>query len=369
MSDLLLSRPDTRNETRAWMLAHVPRGSPDRARARRARRLGRAVARAAADARAPRATSARCRRPARGLPPGGLLLGRHRLDAGRPLGRRPAAAPGAPAPSTPRWRARRAPPSARRHGAARRVAFDFDRSFTYRPLGYDRPGEEMTVHLSPRVPVRIVEAVIDPDDRPMLQRAIELADGGRGRVSPESARRRGRRRARRDDARRGLARRVRGRPRRGHRDRGRRRRRGRRHDLRLARAVRAPGQDAAVHRRDRRRADRPRRRRLRRSLREGLGPRPRASCATRASRSTSPTRPTWPRRRARSTSPSASTPAPAVRGCSSSRPISLDGKVATAAGDSKWISGRQSRHAPTAGAPSPTPSRSGSAPRWPTIPS
>ena len=47
--------------------------------------------------------------------------------------------------------------------------------------------------------------------------------------------------------------------------------------------------------------------------------------------------------------------------------MTLDGKVATRTGDSKWISGEDSRLlAPTTGAPSATPSRSGSAPRWPT---
>ena len=141
---------------------------------------------------------------------------------------------------------------------------------------------------------------------------------GRGRVHPEPARRRGRR-ARRRGARRGLARRLRRPARRGQRrSRPRRRRPERRDALRLARAVLPPGQDAALHRRDRRG----------RASRASWSPpttpprRPPAaawaSCATRASTSTSPAAssraaPGWPTRR------SASTRAPGGRGCSSSR--------------------------------------------------
>ena len=47
--------------------------------------------------------------------------------------------------------------------------------------------------------------------------------------------------------------------------------------------------------------------------------------------------------------------------------MSLDGKVATRSGDSKWISGEQSRQLAICGARNATPSPSGSAPRWRTI--
>ena len=47
--------------------------------------------------------------------------------------------------------------------------------------------------------------------------------------------------------------------------------------------------------------------------------------------------------------------------------MTLDGKVATRTGDSKWISGEAARAGSrTTGAPSATRSRSASAPRWPT---
>ena len=48
--------------------------------------------------------------------------------------------------------------------------------------------------------------------------------------------------------------------------------------------------------------------------------------------------------------------------------MSLDGKVATRSGDSKWISGEESRRlAHQLARRNATRSRSGSAPRWPTI--
>ena len=47
---------------------------------------------------------------------------------------------------------------------------------------------------------------------------------------------------------------------------------------------------------------------------------------------------------------------------------SLDGKIATATGESRWISGAASRAWCTAGAPTATPWRWASAPPWPTTP-
>ena len=87
---------------------------------------------------------------------------------------------------------------------------------------------------------------------------------------------------------------------------------------------------------------RPRRGRLRRPDREGLRPRPRASCATRASRSWSPTASSPPARGC-STSRSASTRAPGRPWVLFKSAMTLDGKVATRTGDSKWISGEDSR--------------------------
>ena len=146
MSDRLLSRPDTRNQTRAWMLAHVPRGSrivlepvvPDGWGAPwRVRPL-----------------TSRAEGYQRTLSPGLIAAFRRAgycwvvtgsTQSGRSAAE-PAAAPAARAyyaalarAGTVRFRA--SPWS----GAP--VAFDYDRSFTYRPPGYDRPGEEMTVHL------------------------------------------------------------------------------------------------------------------------------------------------------------------------------------------------------------------------------
>ena len=123
-----------------------------------------------------------------------------------------------------------------------------------------------------------------------------------------------------------------------------RRRHPRRDDVRLARAVLPPRADAAVHRRDHRGRHRPRRRRLRRPDREGRRPRPR-----------------HPARRGRRGRSSPRASSPPARGCSTrpfrkhartGRPhvlfksaMTLDGKVATRTGDSKWISGEASRAA------------------------
>ena len=127
-----------------------------------------------------------------------------------------------------------------------------------------------------------------------LARAIELAEGGRGATSPnplvgavDRPRRRGARRGLPRGARR-AARRTRGarawtsRPARGD-------------DVRVAGAVLPHGPHPAVHRGDPRGRDRPRRDRLRRPDARRPPAAARASCATRASRSCSPTATSPPR--------------------------------------------------------------------------
>ena len=95
-------------------------------------------------------------------------------------------------------------------------------------------------------------STLQATDHEHLARAIELAEGGRGRDEPEPARRRGDR-PRRAGARRGLPRRARRAARRARRDRRRRRRRPARRDaVRLARAVLPHRPHAAVHGRDHR---------------------------------------------------------------------------------------------------------------------
>ena len=122
-----------------------------------------------------------------------------------------------------------------------------------------------------------------------------------------------------------------------------RRRADRRGDaVRLAGAVLPPGPDAAVHGRDPRgRASpaswSPPTTRPRRPPAAASG-----SCATRASRSWSPTA-SWPPARGCSTSRSASTRAPGIPWVLFKSAMTLDGKVATRTGDSKWISGEDSR--------------------------
>jgi 4-amino-4-deoxy-L-arabinose transferase-like glycosyltransferase len=143
MSDRVLSRPDTRNTTRAWMLAHVPRGT-----------------RIVLEPVVPKAWGAPWR---------------VRHVAVRPEGYQATLRPGlldeyrsggfcwVVTGSTQSGRSEAEPervPGARAYYAAisrhsrivfraapwrRPVAFDYERSFTYRPPGYDRPGEEMTV--------------------------------------------------------------------------------------------------------------------------------------------------------------------------------------------------------------------------------
>ena len=121
-----------------------------------------------------------------------------------------------------------------------------------------------------------------------LERALELAERGRGTTRPEPDRRRGRRRERRG-RRRGLAR-ARGRAARGdRRARGGGRARPRRDALRHARAVRARGAHAAVRRRRRRGGGAARGLRGRRSEPEDGRARLRAPARRRASTSRSPT--------------------------------------------------------------------------------
>ena len=86
----------------------------------------------------------------------------------------------------------------------------------------------------------------------------------------------------------------------------------------------------------------PRRRRLRRPDREGLRPRPRDP-ARRGDRGRGRRRRAGGRARGCSTRPSASTRAPAARTSCFKSAMTLDGKVATRTGDSKWISGEESR--------------------------
>ena len=93
---------------------------------------------------------------------------------------------------------------------------------------------------------------------------------------------------------------------------------------------------------DPRRLDRARGDRLRRPHQEGLRPRARASCATRAWTSSGST--------ARSPPPRACSNQPFRKHARTGRPLvifksamTLDGKVATVTGDSQWISGEASR--------------------------
>ena len=253
-----------------------------------------------------------------------LLLGRRRLDPARP--RRGRARGGAAARSpTTRELERRADLAyeARPYREGKGpVPFNFDWTFDYYPLAYDRPGPVMTVYRLQGGRVRgsiLMRPMMRTEtDHEHLARAIELADRGRGRVQPQPVVgavvvRDGRvlgegwheeyggphaevnAIAACGDA--DLA---------------------RRDALRLAGALLPPRQDAAVHRRDPRRGHRPRRRRLRRPDREGLRPRA-GHPARRGRRGRRRRRRARRARAARSTRPSASTRAPAARGCCSSR--------------------------------------------------
>ena len=173
---------------------------------------------------------------------------------------------------------------------------------------------------------------------------IELAERGRGRTSPEpDGRRRGR--PRRRGAGRGLPRRL--------------RRAARRASRRCARAANADPPGRRCTSRWSPAATRARRRRAPTRSSRPASPaswsppttRPRrppaaasGSCATRASRSRSPTASSRPARGC-STSRSASTRAPGRPWVLFKSAMTLDGKVATRTGDSKWISGDDSRRA------------------------
>ena len=203
-------------------------------------------------------------------------------------------------------------------------------------------------------------------DRRHLARAIELAEGGRGRVSPNPLV--GAVIGRHDEvlgegfhqALGAAARRDRGDPRR------RGTRPGRRHPVRVARAVLPPGPDAAVHRRDPGGRDRAARGRLGRPERARLRPRSRHP-ARRGHRGRGR------RRRARDPGPPAQPVVPqarphgpavgAVQVRDDARRQGRHARRATRSGS------RASRAAssPTAGGPSAMRSRSGSAPRSPTI--
>ena len=223
------------------------------------------------------------------------------------------------------------------------VKFNFDWTFDYYPLAYNRPGPEMTIYrlqggalqaevaaaagvgrtvpLSWRAePYAADVPLLTAADHDHLARAIELAEFGLGRVHPnpmvgallvrdgevlgegwhdEYGGPHAEVNAIADADGRGLDL-IAGRD-----------------ALRLDGAVLPSRQDAAVHRRDPRRRHRARRRRLRRPEREGVRPRP-GDPARRGRRGRGRRRRDRARARGSSTRRSASTRAPAARGCCSS---------------------------------------------------
>ena len=358
----VLSREDTRNLTRDWMVAHIPRAHEDRRRAGRARRLGAGHRPPVAADRQRRPLGEvpdqpladRPRRPASRCPSPGVIVNiedyeRTCARAGRRLRASGATAGSSPAPRSaaaprpsPRSCPRRWPTTASSSAAPtsstrpRRIAEGAEpvdvqlrlvRSTTTR-WPTTGPGPLITVYRLRGGQLRAAypEAVLVPRPdrhRPRAPRAGHRARAQRaGPRAPQPGRRRGGRRATARSLGRGLARRVRRPARRG------------RGDRRAAAAPTSPARrstsrssPAATRARRRRAPTRssppgiaPRRRRLRRPDREGQRPRPghparrghrgrrrrRRRRAGRAARG-------WPTR------PSASTPAPAGRGCCSSR--------------------------------------------------
>ncbi len=276
-----------------------------------------------------------------------LLHGADRLDAVRPRARRAGGRPAGDAYYDELQRSGRVVFAERQ--PVRTFSFDF--SFNCYPLSFDRPGPEIVIYRlhgrgravgAVKYPPRHVTTLLQTDHAP-LARAIELAEQGRGRDQPQPA---GGRRGgpRGPDAGGGLARRLRRPARRARGARGlRRHRRGRRDALRLARAVLPPGPDPAVHRRDPRGAklarvvvasDDPTEKASGRGLGilrdEGIEVvvadgelAARARCLNQAFRK------------------HARTGRPQVLFKSA---MTLDGKVATRTGDSKWISGEDARY-------------------------
>ena len=223
----VLSRADTRNLTRDWMLAHIPRGRADRRRAGRARTTGaRALAHkypslvqyarisrldaAARSNRVRRRRSASRTTSARSRP---ALIGYYEqhgycwvvsgsTESGRALAD-PRAVPQAIAyyRALARTRRSRLPRLARTRAGQGPVAFDFDWSFDYYPLAYHRPGPVMTVYrlhggrcaltraqrrssAGTRVILDAQMTSCTDTDKLHLARAIELARNGVGAVKP-----------------------------------------------------------------------------------------------------------------------------------------------------------------------------------------
>ena len=366
------SRPDTRNLTRAWMVAHVPAGAkvviepvvpdnwatdvgalaavdadrrplvalPDLADRRR-RATAACCPPASAATCASTSTSARCARAARRVRGQRLLLGGDRLAAGRP-GVRPAARRArARSPTTralaSRGAARLPRQPVRARARTRSRSASTGRSTTTR-ASTACPGPEMSVyrlhggalrHVARRPAWRrpsrhaYPRSTHDDPRRPTPTAATSPArSSSPSRAAGGSARTRSSGAVIGRDGEvigEGFHRALGG----PHaeveaiRAAGERDLDGR-DAVRLARAVLPPRPHAAVHRRDPRRRDPPRRRRLRRPQRARLRPRARDP-ARRGDRGRASPTASSPPARGCSTSRSASTRGPAGRGCCSSR--------------------------------------------------